>query len=116
MAFSKPLEILHSRGTRPSKKNKCRRILEKENYQKECKTNLGCRKVKCEANRNKNRQTQLILCSAMDEVKRKVRIILSVSYYFFFFSNIIKSHIIWQTLTLFLLLTLLLLGYNQETV
>ena len=98
------------------KKNKCRRILEKENYQKECKTNLECRKVKCEANRNKNRQTQLILCSAaMDEVKREVRIISSVSYYFSL-SNIIKSHIIWQALTLFLLLTLLLLGYNQETV
>ena len=48
-------------------------------------TNLVCRKVKCEANRNKNRQTQLILCSAMDEVMREVRIILSVSYYFFFF-------------------------------
>ena len=66
------------------KKNKCRRILEKENYQKECKTYLECGKVKCEANRNKNRQTQLILCSAaMDEVKREARIILSVSYYFF---------------------------------
>ena len=79
---------------------------------------MGCRKVKCEANRNKNRQTQLILCSAaMDEVKREVRIISSVSYYFFFFfSNIIKSHIILEALTLFLLLTLLLLGYNQETV
>ena len=78
---------------------------------------MECRKVKCEANRDKNRQTRLILCSAsMDEVKREVRIISSVSYYFFFFSNIIKSHIIWQALTLFLLLTLLLLGYNQETV
>ena len=86
VAFSKPLEILPNRGTRPNKKNKCRRILEKENYQKEYKTNLECRKVKCEANRNKNRQTRLLLCSAaMDEVKREVRIILSVSYYFFFF-------------------------------
>ena len=68
------------------KKSKYRRILEKENYQKECKTNLECRKVKCEANRNKNRQTRLILSSAAtDEVKREVRVISSVSYYSFFF-------------------------------
>ena len=92
-------------------KNKCRRILEKSDL-KECKTNLDCSKVKC----NKNRQTRLILCSAaMDEVKREVRIISSVSYYFFFFFYIIKRHIIWQALVPFLLLTLLLLGYNQET-
>ena len=116
VAFSKPLEILPSRGTRPNQKNKCRRILKKENFQIGCKTNLECRKVKCEANSNKNRQTRLILCStAMDEVKREVRIISSVSYYFLFFSNIIKSHIIWQALVPFLLLTLSFLGYNQET-
>ena len=68
-------------------------------------------------NRNKNRQTRLILCSAaVDKVKREVRIISPVSYYLSFFSNIIKSHIIWQALVPFLLLTLLLLGYNQETI
>ena len=54
-----------------------------------------------------------MLCSAaMDEGKREVRIISSVSYSFFF--NIIQNRIIWQAVVPFLLLTLLLLGYNQE--
>ena len=49
----------------------------KKNDSKECKTNLECRKIKCEANHNKNRQTRLILCGAvMDEVKREVCIYL----------------------------------------
>ena len=54
-----------------------------------------------------------MLCSAaMDEGKREVRIISSDSYSFFF--NIIQDRIIWQAVVPFLLLTLLLLGYNQE--
>ena len=54
------------------KKNKCRPILEKSDS-KECKTNLECRKIECEANHNKNRQTRLSLCGAvMNEVKREV--------------------------------------------
>jgi len=54
-----------------------------------------------------------MLCSAaMDEGKREVRIISSVSYSFFL--NIIQNRIIWQAVVPFLLLTLLLLGYNQE--
>ena len=63
----------------------------------------------------KIRQTRLMLSSAaMDEGERELRIISSVSYSFFFFFSIIENHIIWQALVLFLLLTLLLLGYNQE--
>ena len=63
----------------------------------------------------KIRQTRLMLSSAaMDEGERELRIISSVSYSFFFFSSIIENSIIWQALVLFLLLTLLLLGYNQE--
>ena len=54
-----------------------------------------------------------MLCSAaMDEGKREVRIISSVSYSFFF--NIIQNRIIWQAVVPFLLLTSLLLEYNQE--
>ena len=53
----------------------------KKNDSKECKTNLECRKIKCEANHNKNRQTRLILCGAvMDEVKREVCIYLLFIY------------------------------------
>ena len=34
---------------------------------------MECKKINCEANRNKNRQIRLILCGAvMDEVKREV--------------------------------------------
>ena len=64
----------------------------------------------------KIRQTRLTLCcAARDEGERELRIISSVSYsFFFFFFSIIENHIIWQALVLFLLLTLLLLGYNQE--
>ena len=64
----------------------------------------------------KIRQTRLTLCSAArDEGERELRIVSSVSYsFFFFFFSIIENHIIWQALVLFLLLTLLLLGYNQE--
>ena len=63
----------------------------------------------------KIRQTRLTLCcAARDEGERELRIISSVSYSFFIFFSIIENHIIWQALVLFLLLTLLLLGYNQE--
>ena len=63
----------------------------------------------------KIRQTRLTLCcAARDEGERELRIISSVSYSFFLFFSIIENHIIWQALVLFLLLTLLLLGYNQE--
>ena len=54
-----------------------------------------------------------MLCSAaMDEGKREVRIISSVSYSFFLY--IIQNRMFWQAVVPFLLLTLLLLGYNQE--
>ena len=44
------------------------------------------RKIKCEANDNKNRQTRLILCGAvMDEVKREVCIYLLLFIYLFNF-------------------------------
>ena len=67
------------------KKNKCRPILEK-NDSKEYKTNLECRKIKCEANHTKNRQTRLILCGAvMDEVKREVCIYVLLFIYLFNF-------------------------------
>ena len=63
----------------------------------------------------KIRQTRLTLCcAARDEGERELRIISSVSYSFFLFFSIIENHIIWQALVLFLLLTLLLFGYNQE--
>ena len=62
----------------------------------------------------KIRQTRLTLCcAARDEGERELRIISSAVILSFFFS-IIENHIIWQALVLFLLLTLLLLGYNQE--
>ena len=42
------------------------------------------RKIKCEANDNKNRQTRLILCGAvMDEVKQEVCIYLLLFNYLF---------------------------------
>ena len=61
-------------------------FLKKKYDSKECKTNLECRKIKCEANHNKNRQTRLILCGAvMDEVKREVCIYLLLFIYLFNF-------------------------------
>ena len=52
-----------------------------------------------------------MLCSAaMDEGKREVRIISSVSYSFFLY--IIQNRIIWQAVVPFLLLTLLLQDWN----
>ena len=62
---------------RPNEKKVNVDLFLKKSDSKECKTNLECRKIKCEANHNKNRQTRLILCGAvMDEVKREVRIYL----------------------------------------
>ena len=59
------------------KKKKNVNLFLKKSDSKECKTSLECRKIKFEANRNKNRQTRLILCGAViDEVKREVCIYL----------------------------------------
>ena len=54
------------------------------------------RKIKCEANDNKNRQTRLILCGAVrDEVKQEVCIYLLLFNYLF---NSIYTHIKHQDL------------------
>ena len=66
---------------RPNEKKVNVDLFLKKSDSKECKTNLECRKIKCEANHNKNRQTRLILCGAvMDEVKREVCIYLLFIY------------------------------------
>ena len=71
------LKILPARGTRPNEKKINVDLFLKRSDSKDFKTNLECRKIKCEANHNKNRQTRLILCGAvMDEVKREVCIYL----------------------------------------
>ena len=76
------LEILPARGTRQNEKKLTVDLFLKKSDSKECKTNLECRKIKCEANHNKNRQTRLILCGAvMDEVKREVCIYLFIIIY-----------------------------------
>ena len=66
---------------RPNEKKINVDLFLKKSDSKECKTNLECGKIKCEANHNKNRQTRLILCGAeMDEVKREVCIYLLFIY------------------------------------
>ena len=67
---------------RPNEKKVNVDLFLKKSDSKECKTNLECRKINCEANHNKNRQTRLILCGAvMDEVKREVCIYLLLFIY-----------------------------------
>ena len=57
---------------RPNEKKVNVDLFSKKSDSKECKTDLECRKIKCKANHNKNRQTRLILCGAvMDEVKQR---------------------------------------------
>ena len=69
--------ITYNGGTRPNEKKVNVDLFLKKSDAKECKTNLESRKINCEANHNKNRQTRLILCGAvMDEVKREVCIYL----------------------------------------
>ena len=71
---------------RPNEKKGNVDLFLKKSDSKECKTNLECRKIKCEANHNKNRQTRLILCGAvMDEVKREVCIYLLLFIYLFIY-------------------------------
>ena len=66
---------------RPNEKKVNVDLFLKKSDSKECKANLECRKINCEANHNKNRQTRLILCGAvMDEVKREVCIYLLFIY------------------------------------
>ena len=77
---------------------------------------MECRNVECEASRNKIGKLDWS-CVMTPWTKSSERYVLfHQSVIIFFFSNIIKSHIIWQALVPFLLLTLLLLGYNQETI
>ena len=71
---------------RPNEKKGNVDLFLKKSDSKECKTNLECRKIKCEANHNKNRQTRLILCGAvMDEVKREVCIYSLFIYLLFIY-------------------------------
>ena len=66
---------------RPNEKKVNVDLFSKKSDSKECKTGLECRKIKCKANHNKNRQTRLILCGAvMDEVKQVVCIYLLFIY------------------------------------
>ena len=66
---------------RPNEKKVNVDLFSKKSDSKECKTDFECRKIKCKANHNKNRQTRLILCGAvMDEVKEEVCIYLLFIY------------------------------------